>query len=57
MFEILAAAVLMLSPQSPSPVIDAPLCQMEDGNADGMPCIWQDPQTEQWYWNTSANYR
>jgi hypothetical protein len=50
MFELLAAAVIALAPQSPAdtinlselPQIDSlPVCQMEDGSdAATLPCVW-----------------
>ena len=57
MFDILAAAIITMSaPQSPI-VIDAVTCVQEDGNTDGMPCVWTDPDTGTQYWVTSENYR
>ncbi|OBG84774.1 hypothetical protein A5699_25950 [Mycobacterium sp. E802] len=34
-----------------------PICQYEDGNADGMPCMWTDPDTGRQFYMTSENYR
>ena len=34
-----------------------PACKFEDGNPDGLPCIWTSPRTGQQYYNDSANYR
>lgn len=32
-------------------------CQHEDGNTDGTPCVWADPDTGQLFYVDSANYR
>lgn len=32
-------------------------CQYEDGNPDGVPCTWTDPDTGTRYWVSSENYR
>lgn len=32
-------------------------CPHEDGNPDGMPCFWVDPDTRDLYWVSSAEYR
>ncbi|SKD59306.1 Uncharacterised protein [Mycobacteroides abscessus subsp. massiliense] len=34
-----------------------PVCQEEDGNIDGKPCNWTDPDTGAVYYVTSENYR
>lgn len=34
-----------------------PQCRYEDGNTDGLPCTWIDPQTGQGYYVTSESYR
>lgn len=34
-----------------------PVCQEEDGNTDGLPCSWTDPDTGAVYYVDSANYR
>jgi hypothetical protein len=34
-----------------------PACAYEDGNPDGMPCLWTDPDTSTRYYVTSENYR
>lgn len=33
------------------------VCQFEDGNVDGRPCQWTDPDTGRAYFVTSENYR
>lgn len=37
--------------------IQLPTCRYEDGNPDGMPCVWTDPDTGNKYVNSSKNYR
>lgn len=34
-----------------------PVCQYEDGNTDGKPCNWTDPDTGHAYYVDSSNYR
>lgn len=34
-----------------------PVCQYEDGNTDGKPCNWTDPDTGRAYYVDSSNYR
>ncbi|WP_100514447.1 hypothetical protein [Mycobacteroides abscessus] len=34
-----------------------PVCQYEDGNTDGKPCNWTDPDTGTVYYVGSSNYR
>ncbi|WP_078344889.1 hypothetical protein [Mycobacteroides chelonae] len=34
-----------------------PVCQYEDGNTDGKPCNWTDPDTGRIYYVDSSNYR
>lgn len=34
-----------------------PACAFEDGNTDGLPCLWVDPDTGDAYLNDSAVYR
>lgn len=34
-----------------------PVCQYEDGNTDGKPCNWTDPDTGTVYYIGSENYR
>lgn len=34
-----------------------PQCQYEDGNQDGQPCMWTDPDTGNVFIVTSENYR
>ncbi|WP_131588735.1 hypothetical protein [Mycolicibacterium phlei] len=33
-----------------------PACIYEDGNPDGLPCIWVDPDTGAQYYNDGSNY-
>lgn len=42
------------APLAPAPL---PTCQFEDGNADGQPCTWTDPDTGVGFFVTSENYR
>lgn len=35
----------------------ATTCAYEDGNPDGRPCVWVDPDSGNAYLNDSANYR
>lgn len=34
-----------------------PQCAQEDGNVDGKPCLWIDPDTQGVYYVESENYR
>lgn len=34
-----------------------PACQFEDGNPDGLPCMWTSPRTGLAYYNDGSNYR
>jgi len=34
-----------------------PACQYEDGNPDGKPCFWTDPDTGDEYYQDGSNYR
>lgn len=34
-----------------------PACEYEDGNTNGMPCEWTDPDTGKFYRVSSENYR
>lgn len=34
-----------------------PACQYEDGNPDGKPCIWTDPNTGVQMYSDSSEYR
>lgn len=38
-------------------VVTLARCQYEDGNPDGLPCIWTDPDTGDGYWVGSEDYR
>lgn len=40
-----------------SPVDGLVRCQYEDGNPDGLPCVWTDPDTGDLYYNDGSNYR
>jgi hypothetical protein len=33
------------------------ICQYEDGNTDGLPCMWTDADTGTQYYVDSSNYR
>lgn len=37
--------------------IDNRVCAFEDGNPDGLPCIWLDRDSGLWYLNDGSNYR
>ncbi|WPH57868.1 hypothetical protein [Mycobacterium phage WXIN] len=37
--------------------VDVPECQYEDGNVNGMPCIWTDSDTGRQFYVASENYR
>lgn len=37
--------------------VGLPDCQHEDGNPDGMPCLWTSPRTGIAYYNDGSNYR
>lgn len=37
--------------------VDVKGCAHEDGNEDGMPCLWRDPDGGAMYYVDSANYR
>jgi hypothetical protein len=37
--------------------LELPACQYEDGNPDGMPCLWTSPRTGIAYYNDGGNYR
>ena len=57
MFDLLAAAIIALAhPQAPATDTTA-VCAFEDGNTDGAPCWWTDPNTGTAYWVDSSNYR
>lgn len=57
MLDIIAAAVLTIAPISDTPNTTLPACVYEDGNTNGQPCTWTDPDTGRQYWVDSANYR
>ncbi|MGV0811749.1 hypothetical protein ABQF34_07270 [Mycolicibacterium boenickei] len=61
-----AAALLNAGPALAAPFDDVGFdagyeadgpCQYEDGNPDGLPCTWTDPDTGTRYWVSSENYR
>ena len=57
---IAAAAIVAAALGIAAPVASAqplPACQYEDGNVDGQPCLWVDPDTGYGYYVDSANYR
>jgi hypothetical protein len=57
LFDLLAAAIIALAhPQAPATDTTA-VCAFEDGNTDGAPCWWTDPNTGTAYWVDSSNYR
>lgn len=69
MLTLIFATVLHLAPAHlPAPVggyctegfqVDdqcLPPCTEEDGNTDGAPCVWTDPDTGRLYYVDSANY-
>lgn len=38
-------------------MVEVSTCQYEDGNPDGMPCMWIDPDSGEGYLVSSENYR
>lgn len=50
------AALLGAVPTSAEPAA-LPACAEEDGNTNGLPCTWTDPDTGTRYWVSSENYR
>jgi hypothetical protein len=57
---LVAAAIALAHPQTPAAPIDTTptvVCQFEDGNPDGSPCVWTDPGTGATYDVDSSNYR
>jgi hypothetical protein len=40
-----------------APVGQLPACEFEDGNVDGLPCIWTSPRTGEQYYNDGSEYR
>lgn len=55
------ALVVHAAPTTTHPVPHAlpplPVCEQEDGNTDGAPCNWTDPDTGAVYYVDSSNYR
>ncbi len=41
----------------PAQAHQIPACVEEDGNPDGLPCMWADPDTGRGFYVTSENYR
>jgi hypothetical protein len=37
--------------------VQYPRCAYEDGNPDGAPCVWVDPDTGNVFYNDGGNYR
>ena len=57
MFELFAAALIATAhPQAPVDTTSV-VCAFEDGNTDGLPCMWTDPDTGTAYYVDSSNYR
>lgn len=56
MFALLAAALFGFGGVAAAPAV-LPACQFEDGNSDGLPCMWTDPGTGVGFYVTSENYR
>jgi hypothetical protein len=53
-----AVAIAMAHPQSPvDDTSTMAVCSYEDGNTDGLPCVWTDPDTGARYYVDSSNYR
>ncbi|WP_165608873.1 MULTISPECIES: hypothetical protein [Mycobacteriaceae] len=55
MLTLLVIALLGGPSATPAPTL--PMCQFEDGNADGQPCMWIDPDTGVGFYVASENYR
>lgn len=55
------ALAVHAAPTTTHPVSHAlpplPVCEQEDGNTDGAPCNWTDPDTGAVYYVDSSNYR
>ena len=53
------AAMLLAAPEANANRVwvEMALCQHEDGNPDGNPCLWIDPDTGKGYVNDGHNYR
>jgi hypothetical protein len=52
-FGALLALGFATAPHAPA----LPPCAHEDGNTDGRPCAWTDPDTGRSFYVTSENYR
>lgn len=60
MIELIASIVVAVSTVLGVPVMHTPalpLCAEEDGNRNGQPCTWIDPDTGVGYPVDSVNYR
>jgi hypothetical protein len=52
------AALLILGPVCTTDThVCAPQCVYEDGNPNGQPCLWVDPDTGNAYYVASENYK
>lgn len=51
------AAMLLASPEARADDELPPPCQFEDGNRDGLPCLWLDDDTGEVWYVDSTNYR
>jgi hypothetical protein len=56
---IVAAALGIVAPIASAQTywLPLPACEFEDGNPDGRPCLWIDPDTGNGYYVESDNYR
>lgn len=57
MFTLITAAALALGVPMQAAPVALPACQFEDGNPDGQPCTWTDPDTGRAFYVDPANYR
>ncbi|WP_165614651.1 hypothetical protein [Mycobacteroides chelonae] len=57
MITLIAAAALALGVPLPAAPAALPVCQFEDGNPDGEPCMWTDLDTGRAFYVGSENYR
>ena len=54
---LLPVALIHHQPIAVRALMMLPACQYEDGNPDGEPCFWTDPDTGRKYYVTSEEYR
>lgn len=61
---VITALAIALAPLVPAPAdlpatpaTQLPTCAYEDGNTNGLPCTWTDPDTGRAFYVDSANYR